>query len=78
MLLTIEASDIHEAEQILLLLKNLNLKTVQVSQGKPTPKPTILRGDKQIDPRALFGIWNAAPRNIEQIRAAAWQRNWSI
>ena len=37
--------------------------------------PTILKGNKNIDPTALFGIWRNSPRTIEEIREKAWNRN---
>jgi len=40
--------------------------------------PTMVKGDKRIDPDSLFGIWANKPRSLENIRKEAWQRNQSI
>jgi Protein of unknown function (DUF2281) len=37
--------------------------------------PPITHGDKTIDPNELFGLWQAAPRNLEALRRSAWQRS---
>jgi hypothetical protein len=36
----------------------------------------ITKGNKKLDPKALFGIWAAQPRDIETIRKAGWQRKF--
>jgi hypothetical protein len=78
MTVTIETSGIKEVEQLLQVLKSLNIKTIKV-QASPAPLgPTITRGDKKLNPTQLFGIWKDNPRTIEQIRSTAWQRNWNI
>ncbi len=77
MRVTIEAVNIQEVEQILLLLKNLNLKDIQVSPGPSGEHPMVTKGDKKIDPRELFGIWKNNPRSLEQIRESAWKRDWN-
>lgn len=41
----------------------------------PTDKPTITKGEKNLDPKALFGIWSNAPRTIDDIRQKAWEGN---
>lgn len=78
MTLTIETSEIQEVEQLLHLLKTLNLKNVKIQSSAATLRPAITRGDKTIDPKQLFGIWKDAPRTLDQIRSTAWQRNWNI
>ena len=68
MIVTIETSGIQEMEQLLQVLKILNIKTIKL-QASPIPlRPTITRGDKKLDPTQLFGIWKDNPRTIEQIR----------
>ena len=32
----------------------------------------IIKGDKKIDPKGLFGIWAKNPRTLESIRKEAW------
>jgi hypothetical protein len=76
MRVTIEAADIQEVEKILILLKSLNIKNIEVIPGPSSQGPFITKGDKKVDPRLLFGIWKDAPRSLESIRAADWTRNW--
>ncbi len=78
MTITIETSGIQEAEQLLKVLKSLNIKIIKVQPALISLRPTITKGDKKLDPRQLFGIWKNNPRTIEQIRSAAWNRNWNI
>lgn len=47
----------------------------ELAEAIPSNQPTIAQGDKTIDPKALFGIWSDAPRNIDDIRQKAWERN---
>ena len=78
MTVTIETSGPKEVEQLLLLLKALNIENINIKSSTSTPPPTITRGDKKIDPKQLFGIWKKNPRTIEEIRSSAWKRNWNI
>jgi hypothetical protein len=34
----------------------------------------VTKGNKKLDPKALFGIWAEKPRDIETIRKAGWKR----
>lgn len=77
MRVTIEAIDIQEVERILFLLKSLNLKNVEVIPGPSGQSPSITKGDKKVDPRALFGIWKDSPGSLEAIRDANWKRDWN-
>ena len=78
MTVTIETSGIQEVEQLLILLKTLNIKNIKIQSSPSIPQPNITRGDKKIDAKQLFGIWKDNPRTIEQIRSTALQRNWNI
>lgn len=78
MTVTIETSGIQEIEQLLQVLKSLNIKSIKVQPAQPSLAPSITRGDKRLNPKELFGIWKDNPRTIEQIRSTAWQRNWNI
>ena len=77
MRVTIEAIDIQEVEKILLLLKSLNLKNIEVIPGPSGQGPSITKGDKKVDPRVLFGIWKDIPRSLEAIRTTTWKRDWN-
>ena len=78
MTITIETSGIEEVEQLLKILKSLNIKNINIKEELPKHQPIITKGDKKLDPRELFGIWQGTPRTIEQVRSVAWKRNWNI
>jgi hypothetical protein len=75
MTITIQTSGIHEIEQLLLILKSMNIKSVNVQPTHSTFRPIISKGDKKLDPTELFGIWKENPKTIEQIRQISWKRN---
>jgi hypothetical protein len=72
MKLTIETSDIQEIESLMELFQVMQLENVSVI---PDQTARITRGDKKINPKELFGIWKRNPKDLEQIRSVAWQRN---
>lgn len=78
MTITIEISGIQEVEQLLQVLKSLNIKNISIKEVSPKRQPVITKGDKKLDPRDLFGIWQGNPRTLEQVRSEAWKRNWNI
>jgi hypothetical protein len=83
MRLTIEVGNAAELEKIFLVLKSMDIENVNVipmgqAHVKKTATATITKGDKRIDPKALFGVWKNNPRSLEQIRSTAWDRNWDI
>ena len=75
MTITIETSSAQEVEQLLRVLKSMNISHVNI-QDKPVQRPPVItKGNKKLDPRELFGIWQDNPRSIEQIRASGgWWR----
>lgn len=75
MIITIETTGSDELEQLLKVFKALNIKNFNVEMSPNEKSPVISKGDKTIDPKALFGIWERKPRTIETIRSAAWKRN---
>lgn len=78
MTITIETSGIQEVERLLQVLKSLNIENINIKQGAQKRQPFITKGDKKLDPRELFGIWQGNPRTIDQVRSTAWKRNWNI
>jgi hypothetical protein len=78
MTITIETSGIQEVEQLLTVLKSLNIKSISIKEVSVKRAPVIAKGDKKLNPRALFGIWQGSPRTLEQVRSTAWKRNWDI
>ena len=78
MTITIETSGIQEIEQLLQVLKSLNIKNINIKETPPKRQPVITKGDKKLDPKDLFGIWQDNPRTLEQVRSKAWKRDWNI
>ena len=77
-------SQLSRSDQLVLLAliaQMLGEKEAELPQGSPdvsTPviaQLSIIEGDKSIDPTSLFGIWADAPRNIQDIRQKAWERD---
>jgi len=67
----------HTATFFQLLFLNSEITTLQsvINQNSKDEIP-VVKGDKQINPRALFGIWADKQRNLEDIRQSNWLRNW--
>lgn len=79
MRLTIELNSIGELEKVIQLLQSLKITEIKITPSlKALPKPPITKGDKSIDPKALFGIWQDTPRSLQSIRAKNWDRNWKL
>lgn len=78
MIITIETKGVHEVQQVLELLKSLNIKNINITEPPSKRQPVITKGNKKLEPRELFGIWQNSPRTVEQIRTTAWKRNWEI
>lgn len=74
MRITIEIDSKSEMEKLSALLKTFKINTVNITSSDNTAAP-VIKGDKTIDPKSLFGIWAEKPRLLENIRKAAWQRN---
>jgi hypothetical protein len=65
MRITIEIDSKNEIEKLSALFKTL--RSVKVISTEDTSVP-IIKGDKKIDPKGLFGIWSDKPRSLENIR----------
>ena len=76
MRITIEIDSNSEMEKLSALLKTFNINTVNVTSAGEVAL-TVLKGDKKIDPKSLFGIWEDQPQSIDDIRKTAWQRKSS-
>jgi hypothetical protein len=59
----------HQVEDFIAFIK----KRYQSVEDKHQPE--ITKGDKNINPADLFGLWSEQPRNITDIRKQAWQRS---
>jgi len=73
MKITIETDSKSEIEKLSALFKTFKINTVKVISADDTAVP-LIKGDKKIDPKGLFGIWSKKPRSIENIRKEAWER----
>jgi hypothetical protein len=79
MTVTIQASGLQEMEQLLHLIKSLNMNDLKIDfSSKKEIEPTITKGDKTIDPSELFGIWKETPKTIDDLRSNGWKRNWEL
>ena len=61
----------HEIEDFVVVIK----KRYQSVENRPGPE--ITKGDKNINPNDLFGLWAKQPKNLTDIRIHAWQRSES-
>lgn len=60
-------------DQLMRWLEEHNfLEKIQITKPETTDLPTVQKGDKSIDPTALFGLWKDNPRTLEAIREASW------
>jgi hypothetical protein len=67
MKVTIEIDNKSEMEKLSVLFKTLEIITIPVSNSR------ITKGDKTINPKALFGIWSKKPRSLNTIRTGSWR-----
>jgi len=72
-----EISDIKVFYQIFLLNNETYALHSFINQISNSELP-ITKGDKKLNPTALFGIWENKPRNIQEIRRQDWKRNWDL
>lgn len=71
---TIKTATIQEVEQLLKVLKTMNITKVSIKDTSEIQHPVITKGNKALNPKALFGIWQKNPRTLNQIRSSAWKR----
>ena len=74
MRVTIEIDSKSELEKLSALFKTFKINTVKVISSDVNAIP-VIKGDKKIDPKALFNIWADKPRSIENIRKDGWKRS---
>ena len=77
MKVTIEITNTAELEQLITLIKSLNIEHFKIIDSSVQSQPIISKGDKSINPKELFGIWKDNPRNLAEIRDQSWNRNWN-
>ncbi len=52
----------------------MNITKVSIKDTSEIQHPVITKGNKALNPKALFGIWQKNPRTLNQIRSSAWKR----
>ena len=77
MQLTIDVQNDDKLEKLLLILKELNMEFSLKKKPTAKRKIPIVRGDKSVDPEAMFGIWKDNPITLAEIRERNWNRNSS-
>jgi hypothetical protein len=77
MRITIEIDSKSEMEKLSALFKTFKINAVNVIAADETAIP-LIKGNKKINPKDLFGIWADKPRSLENIRKDAWQRKPSV
>lgn len=70
MKVTIEVDSESEMDKLSAFFNEFHIDKVDIVPNSAL----ITKGDKSIDPKALFGIWSDSPRTIEDIRKKAWER----
>ncbi|MFC1223680.1 hypothetical protein ACFE6N_07710 [Pedobacter sp. BG31] len=74
MRVTLEISDFDEMKKLLSLFQSMKLENIKIISPQSNIKSNILKGNKTLNPKELFGIWKDSPRNIGDIRDKAWDR----
>ena len=75
MKITIEIDSKNELEKLSELFKAFKINAVNVISSDDKKDLSIIKGNKKLDSRELFGIWAEKPRTLENIRKTAWNRN---
>lgn len=75
MKVTLELSDESEIEKLFTIFQTLHFDKSKFSIEFNNKQPLIKKGNKNLKPKDLFGIWQNSPRNIEELRIKAWKRN---
>jgi len=76
MRIIIETENMGEIEQLVKLLKQLRIDSFSVEGlNEEVQAPVITKGDKDIDPSDLLGLWKENPRTVEDLRKDAWNRD---
>lgn len=75
MRVTIEIDHKSELDKLKALFDTLKINMVSVvSESEKGTSIPIIKGNKRLDPKALFGIWSGQPKSLAQIRKDAWER----
>lgn len=71
MKITIEVTTDSELKELMHWLSRHPLAASVQLNNQPS-NPLVIKGNKKLDPMALFGIWKDEPRTVEDIRQNAW------
>ncbi|RDC57254.1 hypothetical protein DU508_08750 [Pedobacter chinensis] len=74
MKVTLEISDFDEMEKLLSLFQIMKLDNIKIISLQNNSELNISKGNKELNPKELFGIWKDAPKSIEEIRIKSWDR----
>ncbi len=61
-----------------IFLLNNEVSSLNSLIKKSTENLSIKKGDKTLNPKELFGIWENNPCKIQDIRKYDWQRKWNF
>jgi hypothetical protein len=50
----------------------MKLQNIKIVSSQDDLKPNILKGNKSLNPKELFGIWKNKPKNLKDIRSESW------
>ncbi|CAH0235965.1 MULTISPECIES: hypothetical protein [unclassified Pedobacter] len=50
----------------------MKLQNIKIVSLQDDLKPNILKGNKSLNPKELFGIWKNNPKNLKDIRSGSW------
>jgi hypothetical protein len=71
MKVTIEIDSESEMKKLSALFKTFDINNVKIIASDDI---SVIKGDKSVDPKDLFGIWADKPRSLESIRKDAWNK----
>lgn len=61
---TFEVNSQAELDKLFLLFKSLKFENVKVISSETKTNTLITKGDKSLNPRDLFGIWESDKRSL--------------
>lgn len=56
----------------------MKLQNIKIVSSQNDLKPNILKGNKSLNPKELFGIWKNKPKNLKDIRSESWDLKTDI
>lgn len=74
MRVTLEITNLKEIETLYSFFKTTKIDSFEIVTENLISNPNIQKGNKNLNPRDLFGIWKNNPMNIGDIRTISWDR----